>query len=176
MVLSHSFAPSVDFAAVTHKEWIKAMTALDLEPHTMISAFVTEQGSPRTMPIRTLISMVYPTCSKRQLDIASSFFHRSPTFKEQVWSPYEPSPGFFERLSVLFFNFDTNNDGVLSFEELRDGLSHLGWSDEEVEAAMQVHDTNGDGVLQMDEFEQMYRETMEQVTLADKQGKGPRQA
>ncbi|KAL3926464.1 MAG: hypothetical protein SGARI_005599, partial [Bacillariaceae sp.] len=83
-----------------------------------------------------------------------------------------------DAVTQAFAQFDTNGDGVVSMQELDDGLREIlrqELSVEHVEAVMQHLDASGDGVLQPDEFvavdelrrrlEQVIREEEKQLSL-----------
>jgi uncharacterized HAD superfamily protein len=61
-----------------------------------------------------------------------------------------------QKLSEVFNSFDTNQDGKISVQELREGLNRVlsaSMSDEQATAILRQFDTSGDGALQLDEFQ-----------------------
>eukprot|EP01040_Poterioochromonas_malhamensis_P002189 gene2189-2330_t len=61
-----------------------------------------------------------------------------------------------EKLSEIFDSFDTNKDGKISLEELKDGLTKLlssSINEEQAKKIMDQFDTSGDGALQLEEFQ-----------------------
>ena len=57
----------------------------------------------------------------------------------------------------MFKLFDTNQNGTISKEELKEAMKKLGerLSESEVDALIKEHDTNGDGVIDYKEFVSM---------------------
>lgn len=61
-----------------------------------------------------------------------------------------------EKLSEIFDSFDTNKDGKISLDELKDGLTKLlssSINEEQAKKIMDQFDTSGDGALQLEEFQ-----------------------
>lgn len=61
-----------------------------------------------------------------------------------------------DAIQAAFLQFDTNGDGVVSLQELQDGMRDILrtelMSEDHVETVMKHLDTSGDGVLQLDEM------------------------
>jgi calmodulin len=57
-------------------------------------------------------------------------------------------------IESAFRRFDTNNDGAISYEEMKNGLktSGISFSDQEVEVCFAVADRDGDGEVSLSEF------------------------
>mmetsp|Transcript_1070 Transcript_1070/g.1765 ORF Transcript_1070/g.1765 Transcript_1070/m.1765 type:complete len:420 (+) Transcript_1070:61-1320(+) len=76
-------------------------------------------------------------------------------------------------LADAFRTFDTNNDGSISVQELREGLANAlesSISEEQALKIMKVFDTSGDGALQMDEFAgvEAFRRKLDQILQDEK--------
>lgn len=73
----------------------------------------------------------------------------------------------------VFVEFDTNQDRVVTVEELREGLERMlstNVSEEQARKVMEHFDTSGDGLLQLDEFVTMdkFRSKLEEVVREEK--------
>ena len=76
----------------------------------------------------------------------------------------------------IFNKFDTNKDGEISVEELRQGLNSVfgpdvALSDERAEKLLQAFDDSGDGALQLEEFKSIneFRMKLDQLILEEKE-------
>ena len=64
-----------------------------------------------------------------------------------------------ERLKAAFNAFDTNGNGQISFDEVRQLLSHggVGSNDEQFRKMIEEMDIDGDGEISFNEFEEMMK-------------------
>lgn len=79
-----------------------------------------------------------------------------------------------DTLAKAFKTFDTNNDGEISLEELKEGLAialYSSISEEQATKLMQSFDTSGDGALQLDEFQgiEAFRRRLDSLLREEKQ-------
>ena len=95
-----------------------------------------------------------------------------------------------EKLEQIFQSFDTNKDGEISVEELRQGLNtmfkDLALTDERAEKLLKAFDDSGDGALQLEEFttidafrmklDDLIREEKEAVLVSQREATEARQA
>mmetsp|Transcript_20771 Transcript_20771/g.41569 ORF Transcript_20771/g.41569 Transcript_20771/m.41569 type:complete len:405 (+) Transcript_20771:95-1309(+) len=72
----------------------------------------------------------------------------------------------------IFATFDTNDDGEVSFDELKAGLESVlktELSEKRVQAVMTAFDTSGDGALQLDEFKtiEKFRSKLDSLAIEE---------
>eukprot|EP01031_Cornospumella_fuschlensis_P029092 gene29092-35112_t len=80
-----------------------------------------------------------------------------------------------ESLTQLFNVFDTNKDGKISVEELRDGLNNVlkeSVSKDQASKILEQFDTSGDGALQIDEFKgiESFRSKLDRILAEERKG------
>ena len=69
----------------------------------------------------------------------------------QVTRKHPPSIRTLQEFQTLFHLYDTNKDGMLSPEELKEGLKHM-FSLSDIEAMFKKYDENGDRNISLSEF------------------------
>lgn len=77
-------------------------------------------------------------------------------------------------LASAFDTFDTNNDGVISLQELKDGLASrlkASVSEEQAQNILDYFDKSGDGVIQLDEFKgiEAFKSKLESIQIQEKE-------
>lgn len=65
--------------------------------------------------------------------------------------PPPPSIRTLQEFQTLFHLYDTNKDGMLSLDELKEGLKHM-FSPSDIEAMFKKYDENGDHSISLSEF------------------------
>eukprot|EP00287_Rhodomonas_sp_CCMP768_P032203 CAMPEP_0202855182 /NCGR_PEP_ID=MMETSP1389-20130828/91381_1 /ASSEMBLY_ACC=CAM_ASM_000865 /TAXON_ID=302021 /ORGANISM="Rhodomonas sp., Strain CCMP768" /LENGTH=435 /DNA_ID=CAMNT_0049533791 /DNA_START=20 /DNA_END=1324 /DNA_ORIENTATION=+ len=74
-----------------------------------------------------------------------------------------PPEELSERIAATFKRYDTNSDGTLQRQELRNAFKEMGkeLSDEEIAALIAQYDVNQDDCFDLAEFEHLVRQTLE---------------
>lgn len=80
-----------------------------------------------------------------------------------------------EKLKDIFDEFDTNKDGEISVEELKNGLSRAlraAINEEQAQKILKQFDTSGDGALQLQEFQniEIFRRKFDKILQEEKMG------
>lgn len=153
--------------------WEGELTIIDQEAYQQVSMRSTPDGqwtSVRWMLVRTVPSS-YPHAQwavdavyVAEPDDASTEFVAE---RAGDWSMSRVTPLPLGEVADLFARIDTDGSGAISFGELRDAVSSLGFARSEKELSEVLHaiDADGSGEIEFDEFERLVEKVNEATAL-----------
>ncbi|KAG0438637.1 Calmodulin [Dictyocoela muelleri] len=94
--------------------------------------------------------------------IFNKFGMRGLSFQDffNIWSSYDFSTAMEDNVKETFSVFDIDSDGLISLDDLKKVMRHLGIkrSDGEIEIMIRMADKDGDGYVSFEEFKEvLYR-------------------